>query len=106
MRKHNMFHVSARAYRAHQSIIVTLSSQTGMIAGIGIILACLVSSVEPLNLSSQELVCDNVYCGEFKPLRFKLKSQNALEKQCLQAQKKQNQLNTKLKKKKHQLGTA
>ena len=54
MRKHNMFHVSARAYRAHQSIIVTLSSQTGMIANIGVILACLVSSVEPLNLWCQE----------------------------------------------------
>ena len=44
-------------------------------------------------------VCDNVYCGEFKPLRFKRKSQNALKKQRLQAQKKQKELKKKLKRK-------
>ena len=44
-------------------------------------------------------VCDNVYCGEFKPLRFKPKSQNALEKQRSQAQKKVNELKNKLKRK-------
>ena len=44
-------------------------------------------------------ICDNVYCGELKPLRFKLKSQNALEKQRLEAQKKVQALKNELKSK-------
>ena len=71
-----------------------------MIAGIGVILAYLVLSVKPLNfVKPGKPVCDNNYCGEFEPLRFKPKSQNALEKQRLQALNKQKQLQKKIKRK-------
>ena len=49
----NILYQSTTAFRVHLYTTVTLSNQTGMIAGIGVILVCLVPSVKPFSLLNQ-----------------------------------------------------